>query len=127
MAKRGRPRKYKNAADMQKAVEKYFEEAKLEQRPPTVCGLALHLGFVQRKSFLDYEGYDDEPEFCNIIKKAKTKIEQTHEEQLSGNQKPTGHIFWLKNYGWKDERDYNLTGDVNIILKRKNGSKNKRN
>lgn len=110
----GRPRKFKKPADMQKAIDYYFEQEKLSKRPPTICGLALHLGFVSRNSLLDYEGYSKE--FFCIIKKAKTRIEQMHEMQLSGTQKPTGHIFWLKNFGWKDEKGVHLGGEIKVQI-----------
>ena len=42
----GRPRKYDTPEQMQVAIDAYFDEPKLH----TVCGLALHLGFAQRKS-----------------------------------------------------------------------------
>ena len=100
---------------MQKAIDQYIEKVHAEQRPPAICGLALHLGFNSRQSLLNYEGYSDE--FLDIIKKAKTQIEMYHEEQLSGRN-PTGHIFWLKNFKWKDTKDINAGGSVNIILER---------
>lgn len=96
----GRPRKYNSPEEMQKAIEAYFKEIKLETRPPSVCGLALYLGFASRVSFFDYDDYSDE--FSFIIKKAKTKIEQYHEEQL-GVKNCAGHIFWLKaNAQWQE-------------------------
>jgi hypothetical protein len=62
------------------------------------------IGFAQRKSLLDYEGYSKE--FCNVIKKAITRLEAVREAailQSKGN--PAGAIFWLKNHGWTDQHD----------------------
>jgi len=116
-----RPRKYNSPDEMQEAVVKYFETVKLERRPPTICGLALHLGFVSRNSLLDYEGYD-EGFFC-IIKAAKTKIEMYHEEQL-GAKHHGGHIFWLKaNANWKDTTvtEHGITNKLQEFLEQLDG------
>lgn len=91
---------------MEIGVARYFKTIHAEQRPPTICGLALFLGFNSRQSLLNYEGYDEE--FLDTIKKAKMKIELFHEEQLCA-QKPTGHIFWLKNFGWVDKQEHEHT------------------
>ena len=75
MAKTGRPPKYATAEQMQAAIDRYFEDCKgepiigddgfpicdkwgkpfiIHQRPPTVTGLALALGFTSRQALLDY-------------------------------------------------------------------------
>lgn len=100
MAKTGRKRKYKTVEQMQTAIDKYFDET----TKITICGLALHLGFAQRKSLLDYEGYTDEPEFCNTIKRAKSRVEVYYEEHLVENN-AAGSIFALKNFNWRDKTD----------------------
>lgn len=78
---------------------------------PTVSGLALFLGFSNRRSLYDYR--DKKPSanttkdaayiFSHTIKKAITFIENIAENNLMKNEKPVGAIFWLKNHGWKDE------------------------
>lgn len=98
MAKRGRKRKYKSVKQMQEAIDLYFEEA----IKTTICGLALHLGFVSRQSLLDYEGYSEE--FFDTIKTAKSRIEAYYEEHLVENN-AAGSIFALKNFNWKDRTD----------------------
>ena len=45
----GRPRKYSTPEEMQIVIDKYFED----NPKPTICGLALALGFAQRKSLLN--------------------------------------------------------------------------
>ena len=52
----GRPRKFGTPEEMQIVIDKYFED----NPKPTICGLALALGFAQRKSLLNYEGYGEE-------------------------------------------------------------------
>ena len=96
--KGGRPRKYKTVEKLQAAIDKYFEEVDKF----TICGLALHLGFVSRNSLLSYEGYSEE--FFCTIKRAKTRIEQYYEEHLVENN-AAGSIFALKNFDWSDKTD----------------------
>ena len=103
----GRPRKYDSPDKMQEAIEAYFEL----EKSPTICGLAIHLGFAQRKSLLDYEGYGDE--FCNTIKKAKLRVEKWYEENLLSNH-TTGAIFALKNFGWADKQEVNVNAGEDL-------------
>ena len=112
----GRPRKYQTPEELELAVNTYFLET--EEVEQTVCGLSLHLGFAQRKSLLDYEGY--EGEFCNIIKKAIQRLENIREKALvSGKGNPAGVIFWLKNHGWRDvqETKHEFTGTFADFVK----------
>ncbi len=101
----GRPRKYSTPEEMQTVIDKYFED----NPKPTICGLALALGFAQRKSLLNYEGYGEE--FCNTIKRAKLKIEESYEQELRSNH-VAGAIFALKNFKWKDKQEIGLGGEV---------------
>lgn len=121
--KTGRPLKYKNAEELEEAIDAYFEGCQDElvynkdgevatdksgnpifiPHPPTVAGLALHLGFVDRRSMYDYK---DRPEFSHVIKKAIEKIAVYAEQHLYIGR-ATGAIFWLKNHGWKDETKIN--------------------
>ena len=103
----GRPRMYSTPDEMQTVIDKYFED----NPKPTICGLALALGFAQRKSLLNYEGYGEE--FCNTIKRAKLKIEDSYEKELRSNH-VAGAIFALKNFDWSDRQDVNL--DSKVIL-----------
>ena len=97
----GRPRKYSTPEEMQTVIDAYFED----NPKPTICGLALALGFAQRKSLLNYEGYGKE--FCNAIKRAKLVIEESYEQELRSNH-VAGAIFALRNFEWSDKQDINL-------------------
>ena len=56
---------------------------------------------------------EKEDKFCYTIKKARLFIEHEYESLLSyGNV--AGAIFALKNFGWIDKQDINMTGDINI-------------
>jgi hypothetical protein len=101
----GRPRTYQDPEDMQKAVDKYFEE---NPDKPTMCGLAIALGFVSRQSLYDYDGYEEE--FSYIIKKARIRVEDGYEKGLrTKDYKPTGPIFALKNMKWRDDKNIDHT------------------
>lgn len=73
----------------------------------TITGLALFLGFESRQSFYDYEKKLD---FSYTIKKARTFIENDYEELLKTQANPTGIIFALKNFGWKDKSELEMSG-----------------
>ena len=98
----GRPPKYKTPDQLKHAIQKYFRRADKQEKPYTIPGLALFLGFISRQSIIDYEKRDKEYSFP--IKKARTRIEaQRNEMLLDAKGNPAGKIFDLKNnFGWKD-------------------------
>lgn len=125
MAKRGRPRKISDVEVLQNKINNYFENCpdyiiitgfdknegefvEYKKYTPTMTGLALHLGFTSRQSMLDYE---KNPEFSCTIKKARLRIEHEYEKQLYMD-KCTGAIFALKNFGWKDKTETEVTATV---------------
>lgn len=91
-------------------------KVKTPQIPYTITGLALALN-TNRQTLVNYE---ENVEFFDTIKAAKTKIEHFTEQFLFGPS-PTGTIFNLKNnYGWKDKTETDITtkGDsLNPITK----------
>ena len=124
----GRPPKYKSAKELQKKIDEYFancpdfrtlscfdknsgEFVEHTITTPTISGLALFLGFCDRRSFYEYE---EKPEFTHTIKKARFRIEREYEKQLY-NDKCPGAIFALKNLGWKDKTEQEITIDPPII------------
>lgn len=92
--------KYSNPDDIREIGATYFAECEEKDKPPTMAGLALRLGFVDRQSIYDYE---KRPLFSCVIKELRTRVEEYHESRLAG-QTCTGSIFWLKNHQWRDER-----------------------
>jgi hypothetical protein len=116
----GRPPIFNNVEELQKKIEEYLKDCpdkktmyfklkdEVEEREipcPTITGLALFLGFESRQSFYDYEKRE---QFSYTIKRARTFIEREYEQLLqTGN--PTGAIFALKNFGWKDKSDLDIT------------------
>lgn len=92
----GRPRKYNSADQMQIAIDDYF----VTTTKLSICGLALHLGFDDRHSLINYAGYSKE--YFTTIKRAKLRIEAYYEEHLV-EKNAAGSIFALKNFDWKDK------------------------
>ena len=89
---------------MQEAIDDYFEN----YQPVTITGLALHLGFESRQSFYDYEKREA---FSYTIKRARLRIETYYEGKLVANN-AAGPIFALKNMGWKDKTETEVTGQM---------------
>lgn len=117
MNKGGRPAEYHSPEELQQAIDDYFKNGirkktvqtgpgkTIEIEVPTITGLAYHLGFQSRQSFYDYE---KRPLFSYTIKRARLFIEKHYEEMLQAGN-PTGAIFALKNFDWKDKQDVQAT------------------
>jgi len=105
MAKVGRPLKFKKPEEILNVAAKYFEEMIAKNQPITVTGLCMALD-TTRDVLMDYQDERGE-EFSNAVKKCKLVCENFAENQLyKGN--PTGPIFALKNFGWKDKQEIDL-------------------
>lgn len=101
----GRPPLFNDPSEMEDVIASYFSQMKEEESPITISGLALYLGFESRQSFYDYEKNGD---FSYIIKRARLRVESEYEKKLSGNS-VTGSIFALKNMGWKDKSEQEIS------------------
>lgn len=144
----GRPPFYTDPEVMQKKIDEYFsvcdEGEKIEvydkkkqevititqKIPYTVPGLAYHLGFNGRQSFLDYaknrktteitaDEWEKIERFADAIKRAKFRIESQRAIQLLDTTNPVGKIFDLKNnFGWKDttEKSVRFPDGVDITV-----------
>lgn len=115
----GRPPIFETNEELEDAIQDYFDnvptkEIYIGDKPfdipvVTITGLALHLGFCDRRSFYDYE---DKEEFTHTIKRARLMIENDYEMQLrTSTTGQAGVIFGLKNLGWKDQRENKVSGD----------------
>lgn len=128
----GCPPMYKTPEEMQKKIDAYFESCKGEyitdddgnlmtdkygnpvktkERPLTITGLALAIGFTSRQALLNYEG---KPEFVDTIKKAKAIVEQYAEERLFDKDGVNGAKFNLSNNfkGWSERQQ--IDSNVNL-------------
>lgn len=109
--KGGRPLKYKNAEELNEAINNYFKICDETHEPYTITGLALALD-IDRKTLLNYE---DREMFFLTIKKAKLKVENYLEKRLINDNSTTGIIFNLKNnFEWKDKQEIEHSGIVKL-------------
>lgn len=99
----GRPRKIKDVEQLRQKIAEYFEKINaqppLEREPVTITGLVLFCGYADINSFYAME---KRKEFSSTIKGARTLVTNAYERRLHG-QNPTGAIFALKNFGWRDD------------------------
>lgn len=98
----GRPPIWNDPQEFDKAVQEYLNDNQM----PTWSGLAYHLGFESRQSLQDYKEKDG---FSYSIKRALLRIEENYENALF-SKNPTGPIFALKNFGWKDKQEVEQSG-----------------
>lgn len=117
----GRPLKYKTVAELEAAIDAYFEQCKghplevngepiydkygqpviVDVHPPTVTGLALYLGFSSRQALLNYQG---RKQFNDTIMRGKARVEAYAEERLFDRDGANGAKFSLVNNfsGWSN-------------------------
>lgn len=116
----GRPPIFETPEQLQQAIDQYFNSGIKQKKVvvgkgvnkevvtvpiPTITGLCYFIGFESRQSFYDYEKKDG---FSYTIKRARLFIECEYEEQLQiGNT--IGAIFALKNMGWIDKTEHDVT------------------
>jgi translation elongation factor EF-G len=125
----GRPLKF-TPEEVEKNIEAYFESCfkdiivrdkegnvvlddkgrpyteRLQVEPFTITGLALGIGFSCRQMMDEYMAKE---EFGDIIKRAKARVEHFYEKGLH-SATPVGRIFGLKNMGWKDKQEVEVSG-----------------
>jgi hypothetical protein len=83
-----------------------------EPEPPTLTGLALHLGF---DSLAEFEEYEQNGELGYLLKRARLIIASEYEKRLH-QPSPTGAIFALKTLGWNDHDNTADTSQVSLSL-----------
>lgn len=118
--KGGRPLKFSSVKELQAGVDAFFESCyeideetgkKIQIEPFTITGLALALD-TSRETLMDIEncnaGYSKE--FSDCIVRAKLKCHNYAEKQLYTAKSAQGPIFALKQYGWKDTQNVEVTG-----------------
>jgi hypothetical protein len=85
-----------------------------EPQPPTLSGLALHLGFDSLNAF---EAYEQKGNYASTLKRARLRIEAEYEKQLH-HQPSSGAIFALKSMGWLEQSAMaTLTKPANFNIK----------
>jgi hypothetical protein len=128
----GAPPRFKTPAEMQKAIDAYFDECRgrpwldadgnpmldkqgkpiyIESKPVTVTGLCLALGFNSRDALLDYQG---KSEFNDTVTRAKMRCQEYAESRLYDKDGANGAKFSLaNNFGWREQPD---GGSVNVLV-----------
>ena len=97
----GRPRKFETPEELEECIDTFIAKCESDDKPLTMTGLALGLGFCDRQSLYDYQ---KDPKFSCLIKKALLEVENSYEQRAcSGNA--AGPIFVLKNMGWSDKQE----------------------
>ena len=122
MAKTGRKPRFESAKEMEDRIDAYFEQCKgeplydeygmpvfdkkgnpvlIHEKPPTIVGLALALGFTSRQTLLNYAA---KPEFVDTITRGKSRVEAA--ERLFDRDGAKGAEFTLAcNFGWKAPKE----------------------
>ena len=84
---------------------KYIDDCISTNSPITVTGLALALD-TTRETLMNYQEKD---EFLATLKKLKSYAEEYAEKQLYIGKNAAGPIFSLKNFGWTDKTETDIT------------------
>lgn len=106
----GRPLKFETPEKLQEAINAYYSECEIKEKPLTMSGLADTLG-IDRKTLVNYSNRDN---FFLTIEKARSKVQRDSEERLVGGKgSAAGIIFSMKNnFGWVDKTE--VDSNVNI-------------
>lgn len=95
---------------IQAKIDAYFAECAAAERPTTFTGLAIALGYSSRTSLWE-RSKDKNILISEPIKAAMLRVECGYEEALR-SASCTGSIFALKNRGWTDKSEIELSGSV---------------
>ena len=106
--------KFSSADELDKLVDTFFKQLQskkratqtnsasktVDEKPATITGLALHLGFHSREQF---EQYESKGKFAANLKKGRLRIEAIYEKKLHQSMFG-GAVFALKNLGWAADK-----------------------
>jgi hypothetical protein len=107
--KGGRPKAFESVAELEEKIEAYKTYLKDNDKPPTIAGLAYYTG-IDRQTLYNYKAKD---EFFGTIKGFVDWIIMTYEEEAITKGK-AGIIFLMKNYGYTDKTELNVSGNIDI-------------
>lgn len=96
------PRKFEKAEDFVAKAEEYFEKTPVKEQ--TRAGLCVYLG-MSTDLLLQYKKGEKGEDFKEAALWVYTRLEHKYEVDLNLRANPTGPIFALKQYGWKDNQD----------------------
>lgn len=98
----GKPRKWETRDELINDINTYLGKTPFEEY--SVTGLALALG-TSKQLLIDYQ---KRLEYKDIIDEAKLIVEHSYELSLRKYGR-AGDIFALKNFGWKDKQETDMT------------------
>jgi len=101
----GRPKIFEDAKGLQACLDEYKAYLKDSGKPPTIAGLAYYTG-LDRQTIYNYQKRD---EFFDIISKFRNWVIMTYEE-VAIDKGGSGVIFLLKNYGYTDKQETEISG-----------------
>lgn len=93
---------FENADELMNKVEEYFDNTPV--RDQTRAGLCVFLG-ITKMTFINYKNGTQGQEMADVCEWACTRLENKYELDLNYKPNPTGPIFALKQYGWKDSQE----------------------
>ena len=102
---------YPSARMMQDAVNDYFDRCEINEKPPTMAGMALSLGFSTVASLNAYSDYGDD--YKRVVESARTRVEAYLSEQLIVGKNAAGPLASLRQqHGWTDARTVTTNVEV---------------
>lgn len=96
---------FKSAEELMEKVEEYFNETDVKLQ--TRAGLCVFLG-ITKMTFINYKNGTQGEEMKEVCEWACTRLENKYEIDLNLRPNPTGPIFALKQYGWRDNQDVDV-------------------
>ena len=119
----GRPPKIPSVEQAERISSDYFADCDKKSEIYTMTGLAIAFD-IERTTLLDYytENHSNtnaDKDILNrqislAIKRAVKKVAKAWELLLS-SRTPVGAIFWLKNHGWSDRVEQDITSKGQAI------------
>lgn len=107
-------RAFSSAEEFMDKVEEYFDthDVKFQTR----AGLCEFLN-ITRNTLINYKNGSLGEDYQEVAEWAYTRLENKYELDLNLRPNPTGPIFALKQYGWKDNQDVEVkgTGSISIV------------
>lgn len=107
----GAPKKFATPEAFDAKAKEYFDWCIENKHEISINGLALFMGFYDKKGLKNYIDYD---EFLPYIKRALTTVELSYELDLR-TFKFGGAVFALKNMGWTDVTHQEVTQTINNV------------
>lgn len=118
--------KFSNPEELKKKIDEYFEkidepDEEGVKRPPTLSGLALHLGTTRRtlseyiNAAEDEAGNGKKAKCGELLVMAKARIECDLEERMI-SRFSKGLPFVLQNgyYGWGSKQQVTVSGGIDV-------------